>query len=144
MSVEQITAAIIENVEKIITKLLAKVLKTKPKISESKMPVTPPIKQIKIASMRNCCKIFACLAPIAIRTPISLVRSVSKTTKTKKKRNRELAEFFGNKWNAGSIDKRGCVVSAPFLLSKKKKNNELRIICQKQPLEPLELRKSSG
>ena len=43
-----------------------------------------------------------------------------KTTKTKKKRNRELAEFFGNKWNAGSIDKRGCVVSAPFFIEQEK------------------------
>ena len=44
-----------------------------------RMPITPPSRQIKIASIKNCCKILLCLAPIAIRTPISFVRSVTET-----------------------------------------------------------------
>ena len=69
----------IETVEKIIAKSVIKVLNSAPIRAESRIPVVPPIKQINMASIRNCCKIFACRAPIAIRTPISFVRSVTET-----------------------------------------------------------------
>ena len=40
----------------------------------------PPIKQSMIASMTNCIRIVRRFAPSAIRTPISLVRSVIDTS----------------------------------------------------------------
>ena len=47
---------------------------------ETNTPTMPPIKQISTASIKNCCKIFDLRAPIAIRTPISRVRSVTDTS----------------------------------------------------------------
>ena len=44
------------------------------------MPKIPPNWQIRIASKRNCCLITALLAPIALRIPISVVRSVTDTS----------------------------------------------------------------
>ena len=44
------------------------------------MPAAPPMRQMSTASIRNCCKILPCRAPMAMRTPISLVRSVTDTS----------------------------------------------------------------
>ena len=44
------------------------------------MPMAPPIRQSSTASIKNCCKMLLCLAPIAIFMPISLVRSVTETS----------------------------------------------------------------
>src|SRR5450759_3556480 len=45
----------------------------------SRIPITPPVILSKIDSVRNCNKISNPFPPIAIRSPISLVRSVTDT-----------------------------------------------------------------
>src|ERR1700761_686682 len=45
----------------------------------SKTPMTPPVTLISTASIRNCINISLPRAPIDIRNPISLVRSVTDT-----------------------------------------------------------------
>ena len=62
-----------------MVKSVIKVLNSTPIAPESKIPVTPPMRQINTASIKNCCRMLDCLAPIAMRTPISLVRSVTDT-----------------------------------------------------------------
>src|SRR5208282_2780285 len=42
-------------------------------------PIRPPNRQIQADSMRNCSKMLRRLAPIALRTPISRVRSTTET-----------------------------------------------------------------
>ena len=42
-------------------------------------PMAPPIKQIVAASTRNCSKMVRRLAPMALRMPISRVRSATET-----------------------------------------------------------------
>ena len=44
------------------------------------MPISPPIRQTRTASIRNCCMISLCRAPTAIRMPISWVLSVTDTS----------------------------------------------------------------
>jgi hypothetical protein len=46
----------------------------------SATPRTPPIAVTTIASDRNCERMSRCRAPVAIRTPISRVRSVTETS----------------------------------------------------------------
>ena len=41
------------------------------------MPIAPPVDDSTVASIKNCRRISAFRAPIALRTPISLVRSVT-------------------------------------------------------------------
>ena len=47
--------------------------------SPDRMPIIPPVTLITTASMRNCIIIWLDFAPIDIRRPISLVRSVTDT-----------------------------------------------------------------
>src|SRR2546425_404297 len=54
-------------------------LSSSPIESPSRMPSTPPINVSVAASTRNCHKISRRVAPMALRTPISRVRSVTET-----------------------------------------------------------------
>ena len=45
-----------------------------------RMPATPPRNDIRTDSMRNCTRISLLVAPIALRRPISRVRSVTDTS----------------------------------------------------------------
>ena len=56
MAVEQISASTMEAVEKSIPKFSEKVLKPRPISIDSVTPIKPPTMQIKIASIKNCCK----------------------------------------------------------------------------------------
>ena len=42
-----------------------------------RMPITPPMPESMTASIRNCTRISDLRAPMALRTPISAVRSVT-------------------------------------------------------------------
>ena len=44
------------------------------------IPTIPPIIEIRVASIKNCKNISIFLAPSALRTPISLIRSVNETS----------------------------------------------------------------
>ena len=79
VKVEHVKANTIEPVENDIGKLLTNWLKIKPIKPDKAMPMKPPSKQINTASIKNCDKMFICRAPMAMRTPISLVRSVTDT-----------------------------------------------------------------
>ena len=46
----------------------------------SNMPIAPPARQSTSASIRNCIRMSRFLAPSALRTPISRVRSVTETS----------------------------------------------------------------
>src|SRR5208283_4779043 len=50
-------------------------------ITRAAIPVTPPVTLRKIASVRNCSKTCNLRAPIAMRKPISRVRSVTDTSR---------------------------------------------------------------
>ena len=56
------------------------ILNANPSAKAIKIPKAPPNEQSKIASIKNCCKILDCFAPIAILMPISRVRSVTLTS----------------------------------------------------------------
>ena len=43
------------------------------------IPIRPPMRQMEADSSRNCSRMLRCLAPIALRMPISFVRSVTDT-----------------------------------------------------------------
>src|SRR5215213_1814910 len=49
-------------------------------ISPTARPAKPPIAVNTTASIRNCDRIFSFVAPTALRTPISFVRSVTETS----------------------------------------------------------------
>ena len=80
MAVEHSTAPMMEAVENDMAKSLTTELNRAASPKEISTPLNPPITHSKIDSIKNCCKILPCRAPIAIRTPISLVRSVTDTS----------------------------------------------------------------
>ncbi len=51
-----------------------------PTSRESSTPAAPPSRQTNTASIKNCCSMSPVLAPTAIRTPISRVRSLTDTS----------------------------------------------------------------
>ena len=53
---------------------------SQPIAKASATPTAPPRAQSSTASIRNCSMIFFPFAPIAMRTPISLVRSITLTS----------------------------------------------------------------
>ena len=78
--VEHSTANTIEAVENDMAKSVATVLNNTLMPTENNTPNKPPMRQISTASIKNCCKILLCRAPMAMRMPISRVRSVTDTS----------------------------------------------------------------
>ena len=60
--------------------VLTNMLKKRPIPKANRMPINPPMIQIRTASIRNCCSTLLLRAPTAIRIPISRVRSVTETS----------------------------------------------------------------
>ena len=76
---ENVVARIIEDEETLTAQPAKKVIKTDIPVP-NKIPATPPMNDINIASIRNCTIMSLLFAPIALRKPISRVRSDTETS----------------------------------------------------------------